>query len=68
MPVGTLPEDPYIVKTICANKIPAKAYDTLSINDSLEGLEVLIKYIIAKKPYSKQGFFRDKMALIKIRF
>ena len=49
MPVGTVAYEVPIVKTICANKTPDKAYDTLSVNDSLEGLESLIKYIIAKK-------------------
>ena len=49
MPAGTVTDSVGIVNTICPIRMVPSAYDAPSNSDRLEGLNILIKFIIGQK-------------------
>ncbi len=49
MPAGILCTSLGVVKEICISNITESPYETPSLNDSLEGLKILIEYILSRR-------------------
>ena len=49
MPAGIVKTPETSVKNICDSNTPARTYERISIDDLLDGLRVVIKYILSRK-------------------